>query len=89
MADVLAEVTAILADMQDVAAHGSASSSSSSPLHEPRSELFTIDMDEQERETDVPATSGSVFRLGQLKLQSYLCDLVEEYKENHRESSEL
>jgi hypothetical protein len=61
-----------------VAAHGYASSSSSSPLHEPRSELFTIDMEENEREVDLP--SASVFREGQLKLQSYLCDLVEEYK---------
>lgn len=83
---MLAEVNAIVEDMQDVAAHGSPSSNSSSPLHEPRSELFTIEMEDQ-REAEAPL--GPVFRVGQLKLQSYLSDLVEEYKENHQDSSEL
>ena len=41
MADVLAEITAILADMAHVAANGIGETS---PQYQPKSEIFTIEM---------------------------------------------
>ena len=62
----------MIADMQGVAEKGLESSGSSSPLREPKSELFTIDADEAE-------PGKGTYRDGQLKLQSYVNELVEEY----------
>ena len=58
--------------MQQLAERGLESSGNPSPLREPKSELFTIDADEAE-------SGRGPYRDGQLKLQSYVSDLVEEY----------
>lgn len=48
---------------------------------EPKSELFTIELDDNEPE--LPKFKESQFSSGQLKLQSYLTELTEEYKQNY------
>jgi hypothetical protein len=65
MNDVYNEITGILEDMQDVTTNGVCSSSSSPSRNEPKSEVFTTDMDKH-----YPSLSSvSHFRDGQLKLQ--------------------
>lgn len=95
MADVLAEITAIMADMAYVAANGI---EESSPQHQPKSEMFTIEMDPDEQDgisrDQMGSPSAALFENtgfggGQLKLQSYITDLVDEYHENHQGSSQL